>query len=141
MARPLVLVAVLLLTACSGSDAPATPPTDKTEVAAPAGSRSDIDVTALKAALDAGTVRKLIDVRTEGEYRGGHVAGAINIPLSDLPRRRNEVGAPGDGVVHVICQVGGRSSAAADSLVKDGFTVVNVLGGTGQWKAAGYPVE
>ena len=141
MPRSLIPLVALLLLACSGSAAPAAPKQDGAEAAAPAGARSDIDVAALKSALDAGTVRLLVDVRTEGEYRGGHVATAVNIPLSDLDRRRSEFGAPDAGVVHLICQSGGRSSAAADKLVSAGFTVVNVAGGTGGWKAAGYPVE
>lgn len=143
MSRTLVFVIALLLTACSGSESPAAPGKDQApvEASAPKGARSDIDVVALKAALDAGSVRLLVDVRTEGEFRGGHVPTAVNIPLSDLDRRRNEVGAPDGGVVHLICQSGGRSSAAADKLVDAGFTVVNVAGGTGKWRAAGYPVE
>ncbi len=142
MPKTFALFAALLLTACSGTDAPAAPKGEHAaEAPAKTGARSDIDVTALKAAIDGGDLHLLIDVRTEGEYRGGHVAQAVNIPLSDLDRRRGELGAPDAGVVHIICQSGGRSSAAADKLVKAGFTVVNVAGGTGKWKAAGYPVE
>jgi len=142
MPKTLALLVALLLTACSGTDAPAAPEGESAaEAPAKTGARSDIDVTALKAALDAGSVRLLIDVRTEGEYRGGHVAQAVNVPLSDLDRRRGELGGPDAGVINIICQSGGRSSTAADKLVKDGYTVVNIAGGTGKWKAAGYPVE
>jgi rhodanese-related sulfurtransferase len=142
MPKTLALLAALLLTACSGTDAPAAPQGESAaEAPARTGARSNIDVTELKAALDGGSVRLLIDVRTEGEYRGGHVATAVNIPLSDLDRRTGELGGADAGVVHIICQSGGRSSAAADKLMSAGFTVVNVAGGTGKWKAAGYPVE
>jgi len=131
------LAATLL--ACSGADAPAAPPEEAPAQAR--GARSDIDVPALKAALDAGSVRLLVDVRTDAEYRGGHVPGAVHIPLSDLERRRNELGGPDAGTVHLICQSGGRSSRAADQLVGLGYTVVNVAGGTGGWRKAGLPVE
>lgn len=144
MTRLAPLLALLLFTACGAdntADKPASPPEASPPAKEAAGARSDIDVPALKAALDAGSVRLLVDVRTDSEYRGGHVPGAVHIPLADLGRRMGELGTAEAGPVHLICQSGGRSGKAADLLVESGYTAINVAGGTGAWRAAGYPVE
>lgn len=68
---------------------------------------------------------RLIDVRTPGEYAGGHVPGAQNVPLD----RIGAFEAPRDTPLFVYCQSGGRSSQAAHILQSRGFTdVVNVGG-------------
>jgi len=80
---------------------------------------------------------QVVDVRGPGEYSGGHVPDAINIPLPELQSRATELdrSAP----VAVICAGGYRSSAAASVLAHGGFAnVVNVIGGTSAWIRAGY---
>ena len=42
--------------------------------------------------------------------------------------------------VYMICKAGGRSANACQFLSAHGFDVVNVMGGTGGWINAGYPV-
>src|SRR2546430_10453691 len=60
---------------------------------------------------DAGSpAPRLIDVREPYEYQAGHLAGAINIPLGELPGRVAEVAPAGTTVF--ICRSGGRSLAA-----------------------------
>ncbi len=120
--------------AASAAAPPAAPST-------PAARRSDIDVAALKAAVDTDSVGTFIDVRTPPEYGAGHAPGAVNIPLHELAGRLAEVGEPGQGTVYVICQSGGRSSKATDLLVRQGYTAANIVGGTAAWIAAGYPTE
>ena len=44
-----------------------------------------IDRAELRKRVRAGTVA-LIDVRPAGEYEQGHIAGAVFVPLDDLPR-------------------------------------------------------
>ena len=80
----------------------------------------------------------LIDVREAYEYQAGHVPGAVNIPMSVLPVRVNEL--PRDREVHIICQSGGRSMQTCMWLERQGYTPVNVHGGTGTWVAAGGPI-
>jgi rhodanese-related sulfurtransferase len=44
--------------------------------------------------------------------------------------------------VYVVCQAGGRSARACEALEDAGVTgLVNVLGGTGAWKAREFPLE
>jgi rhodanese-related sulfurtransferase len=80
----------------------------------------------------------LVDVREAHEYRAGHVPGAVNIPMSVLPVRVHEL--PKDRTVHIICRSGGRSMQTSIWLERQGYTPVNVDGGTGTWVRAGGPI-
>lgn len=82
----------------------------------------------------------LLDVREQDEWDAGHAAGAVHIPLGDLPARYEELDA--DVPVLVICHSGGRSARATQWLNESvGFEATNVDGGTVAWQAAGLPVE
>lgn len=82
----------------------------------------------------------VLDVRRPGEYRAGHVPGALLLPLDSLERELARV--PRDGQLAVICAGGYRSSAATGILERHGIPgVVNVSGGTNAWLGAGYPTE
>ncbi len=69
----------------------------------------------------------LVDVRSEEEYRNGHVAGAINIPVDSLRERMSELD-PSKTVVE-YCQVGLRGYVADRILSQKGYQVFNVTGG------------
>lgn len=82
----------------------------------------------------------LIDVREVWEFRAGHAAGAVNIPLSQFRQRVEEV--PRDRDVLFICHVGERSMMAARFARQQGVArAFNVDGGTDAWEAAGLPME
>ncbi len=106
-----------------------------------AGGFATISVGDLKARLDAGEPLLVLDVRTPEEYaQDGHIAGATLIPLAELPQRMGELEK--DQAIACFCRSGNRSRAACEQLAQAGFTnLVNVDGGIGAWKAAGYPVE
>lgn len=89
-------------------------------------------------ALHAGRGIPLIDVREEYEFAAGHVPGAVNLPMSTLGDRLDELP---QGPFDVICQVGGRSARVVEALEARGYDATNVEGGTGEWAAAGYPLE
>lgn len=74
----------------------------------------------------------LIDVRSTGEFSGGHIPGARNIPVGDIGRRAGEIG-PKDAPVVVYCASGGRSAAATSQLKSLGFQKVYDLGGMSNW--------
>jgi rhodanese-related sulfurtransferase len=101
----------------------------------------DVGVPELKAALDAGTVQILVDVRSSQEFAEGHVPGAVNIPMDQIGQRFGELDAFADNEIWVICALGGRSAKVSGQLVELGFKPVNVDGGTKGWIAAGHPVE
>lgn len=66
----------------------------------------------------------LLDVRTPQEFAEGHVNGATNIPVQELPQRVAELGAARQVVVY--CRSGGRSAAAAQILRRAGHDVLDV---------------
>lgn len=74
----------------------------------------------------------LIDVREPHEFRKGHIAGAVNIPLSGLNSRIGEL--PKDKELYLYCQSGMRSKRAAGLLLKKGYSQVSHLkGGFSAW--------
>lgn len=81
----------------------------------------------------------VVDVREPDEFAGGHVPGAVNIPLQSVPDNLDAFDP--EKPVYLICQAGMRSERAATFLDARGFDTVNVQGGTGAWAAAGLPLE
>ena len=99
-------------------------------------------VSTAELAAQCGTTSRpsILDVRRPAEYASGHVPGARNVPLDELPRRMAEIeGQP----LAVICAGGYRSIMAASLLARSGFggELQNVSGGTAAWMRDGYPVE
>jgi rhodanese-related sulfurtransferase len=74
----------------------------------------------------------LVDVRTPQEYAGGHIPGALNIPVDDLRSRLGELSH--DREVAVYCQVGQRGYLATRILAQAGFKVANLSGGYKTYK-------
>ncbi|EHJ01202.1 CoA-disulfide reductase [Clostridium sp. DL-VIII] len=69
----------------------------------------------------------IIDVRERGEFANGHVKNAVNIPLSELRQRLNEI--PKDKPVFLHCRTGQRSYNATLALQNLGFNnVYNITG-------------
>lgn len=69
----------------------------------------------------------LLDIRTEGEYRRGHLNGFRNIPLDDLREHLDELDK--DKPVYLSCQTGLRSYLACRILTQYGFTCAHLSGG------------
>ena len=75
----------------------------------------------------------IIDVRTPGEYRDGHIPGVVNIPLDELEKRIGEI--PKDKKVVLICRTGNRSAQGTKLLRSKGFSnVYNSTSGMTSWK-------
>lgn len=102
---------------------------------------AQVDVLTLSKQLQAGEVGLVLDVRTEFEFRGGHVAGALNIPVQELAQRVSEIEGHKDAFVAVICRSGARSGSACGWLVQSGYNVANVSGGMIDWERAGLPIN
>ncbi len=78
----------------------------------------------------------VVDVRNRSEWKGGHIPGAVHIPLGELPHRLQEL--PADGTLVVQCASGARSAIAASLLMLAGATSVeNLSGGIQGWSNAG----
>lgn len=81
----------------------------------------------------------VLDVRQPEEFRTGHINGAKLMPLNELPRKMSEL--PKGREIVCICASGSRSSSAAKTLAKEGFTVFNVQGGMLAWRRAKLPMQ
>lgn len=98
-----------------------------------------LDPTALKKVAGKNG-RQVVDVRNPDEWSGGHLPGAIHIPLAQLPDRIGELDASAPIVLH--CRGGGRSSIATSYLRSHGLAnVSNLAGGFDAWVAQGFEVE
>lgn len=84
----------------------------------------------------------LLDVRTADEYDEGHIANALNIDVKEddfVEKVKSTI--PSGKIVAVYCRSGKRSANAAGMLTKEGYRVVNLVGGIMAWKEAGMPIE
>jgi rhodanese-related sulfurtransferase len=89
-------------------------------------------ISAAKARALVATGAELIDVRTKAEYASGHLAGARNVPLDQLPAQAKSLAAGRKPLV-VYCQSGVRSGRAKRLLRAAGATEVYDLGGMSRW--------
>ncbi|MEE1621421.1 rhodanese-like domain-containing protein [Zafaria sp. J156] len=81
---------------------------------------------------------KVLDVREDYEWNEGHVAGAVHIPMNEIPERLEELDPDED--TYVICRTGGRSAQVAAYLTGQGYAAFNVAGGSGEWFEQGLPM-
>jgi rhodanese-related sulfurtransferase len=73
----------------------------------------------------------LLDVREPAELAIAAIAGALHVPMRQVPQRLAEL--PRDRPVLVLCHHGGRSQVVADWLLAKGFAAQNVAGGIDAW--------
>jgi uncharacterized membrane protein YdjX (TVP38/TMEM64 family)/rhodanese-related sulfurtransferase len=95
-----------------------------------------IEVEELASRLKNGASLTMIDVRGPDELRGplGHIRGALNLPVGELPHRLMEIKALKDRPIILVCRTDKRSANAATILRDAGFRDVHVLrGGVEQW--------
>jgi phage shock protein E len=66
----------------------------------------------------------IVDVRTHGEFVGGHVAGSINIPLQEILQRVSELDALKQPIIF-CCASGMRSGQATEYFKAKGYDCSN----------------
>ncbi len=96
-----------------------------------------ISATAAKAQIDA-IKPVIVDVREPAELKEGFIAGAINIPIRELPAKIATL--PKDKPILVVCKVGHRGSMAMVFLRGQGYNVKSISGGINAWVAANLPL-
>ena len=102
----------------------------------------ETDVPAVLARLKKGEKLTLVDVREDGEWAKGRIAGAVHLGRGVI--ERDIVAAIADKSREIILYCGGgfRSALAADNLQKMGYrSVISMDGGWRAWNEAGGPVE
>ncbi len=83
----------------------------------------------------------ILDVRTPGEFAGGHVPGAKNIPVDSILGHVDRLKQFKN--VYIYCRSGGRAVMAVQLLQSLGFRNLFCVdcGGMPDWEAGGYPSE
>jgi phage shock protein E len=84
----------------------------------------------------------VLDVRTAGEFKAGHIPGALNIDFNsaDFEKKVSELDKSKTYLVH--CAAGVRSAKACGKLESLGFKqLVDLRPGFRAWQEAGKPVE
>jgi rhodanese-related sulfurtransferase len=69
----------------------------------------------------------VLDVRSKGEYQGGHIKGSINIPVDVLSSNMGKLKK--DKTIITCCASGMRSASAKSILQSNGFANVHNGGG------------
>jgi thioredoxin len=83
---------------------------------------------------------QLIDVRTPGEFAGGHLQNALNFDWNGAEFSAQIKNLDMQKPVFVYCLSGGRSASAASNMRSAGFkTVYEMNGGMMKWRAAALP--
>jgi rhodanese-related sulfurtransferase len=83
----------------------------------------------------------LLDVRHADEYRDGHIAGALNIPVEQLAARYAALDVPRDREIVVYCVSGRRAARAQEILQARGYGHVRLLEGSVQaWREQQRPL-
>ena len=88
----------------------------------------DITINELKNKVAQGAI--LLDVRSNQEYKEGHLQGAINIPDYELRNRVQREIPKKNQLIVIYCQYGGRSRNAYNMMKNMGYTnIYNLSGG------------
>lgn len=85
-------------------------------------------VTAAELAANKGKI-SLIDIREKGEFQGGRIPGAKNIPMGTLLGQPDKYLSK-ETEYHIVCRSGSRSRRVSGKLSKLGYRIVNVSNGT-----------
>lgn len=86
---------------------------------------------------------QLLDVRTAGEFRNGHIKGSLQANWNNQEEFKERISALDKSKpVFIYCMSGPRSQAAGEWLRTNGFTnVVELQGGFSNWKRIGKPFD
>ncbi|PCI07731.1 sulfurtransferase [bacterium] len=84
---------------------------------------------------DAGTTDfLLIDIRESNELETSSIAGALHIPMGDIPARINELDVDEDTTIAILCRSGKRSLQVAQYMQQQGLAGTrSVAGGINWW--------
>jgi rhodanese-related sulfurtransferase len=91
----------------------------------------------LRRAISRNTDLHMVDVRTPGEFQGGHIHGSQNVPLNELGTHADVLAALGAPIV-LVCRSGVRAHSAERLLRQAGARSIHVLdGGVLAWSDSG----
>jgi rhodanese-related sulfurtransferase len=83
----------------------------------------------------------LVDIRETREHKTGVAAGAVLLPMSELPQKLSLLPKNPDQEVLLICNTQNRSKATLQKLKEQGYQNIRYVdGGMSQWAAKGWPM-
>lgn len=83
----------------------------------------------------------VLDVRSEDEFKGGHILNAVHIPESSVKDSLSRLEKYRNRPLIVVCRSGQRAQATVSLLRKSGFEKVHTLGGgLSAWEDANLPL-
>lgn len=83
----------------------------------------------------------VLDLRSDGEFRNGHIVNAVHVPFDQIEGRLQRLGKYRQRPVIAACGNGQRSASVIKRLRSDGFERVHRLqGGMTAWQSAGLPL-
>ncbi len=106
----------------------------------PFGSVPEVRPADLASEVSNGAPPVLLDVRSPAEFASGHIAGAVNVPVTSLSRMLDALAIPADSLVVAICLSAHRSPPAVRLLRRAGVDARQLAGGMIAWRLAGLPV-
>ena len=84
----------------------------------------------------------VLDVRSEEEFKSGHIKKAINIDWNSKTFKKQIKDLPRYMPLFIYCGSGFRSADASKFLVEEGFkTIINLEGGIEAWENKSLPIE
>ena len=83
----------------------------------------------------------VIDLRSDGEFRNGHIVNAVHVPFDQIEGRIGKLGRYRQRPVITACRTGQQSAGAVKRLRSEGFEQVHRLqGGMVAWQSADLPL-
>jgi rhodanese-related sulfurtransferase len=80
------------------------------------------------------TTAMLVDVRTNEEYEIGHIEESVCIPLKDITNNPFSICVKKNTPIILYCQMGYKSSVAAQALIEAGYSRIYTIPGIGQYQ-------
>jgi rhodanese-related sulfurtransferase len=106
----------------------------------PVNSADRVTLEQARADHEAGKVM-LVDIRESREHKTGVAAGAVLLPMSELPQKLSLLPKNPDQEVLLICNTQNRSKATLQKLKEQGYQNIRYVdGGMSQWAAKGWPM-
>lgn len=116
---PLIIAVLILLSGCAGPSAE--------------NGYQQISQEEAKSMMDSQEV-VILDVREQDEYDGGHIPGAVLLPVGTIDQDTAAAVIPEkDTAVLVYCRSGNRSKTASSALAALGYTNIYEFGGINTW--------
>lgn len=83
----------------------------------------------------------VVDIRDRKEFGEGRITGSVNIPLSSIKTRANELSKFKDKQIIVVDKMGQHSAMAVKQLNAEGYAnVLRLNGGIADWRASNLPL-